>query len=209
MNWMNWTRTTLTERVFTSQGSNEMEPGSSVMERKGIGVILMAVCALVVMMLGLGCEQGTPTSPTSSLTQSGALATDAQGQVTSLTAAGAGDIQQARGGKPGPPGGRDDDKVTYRVEAVALGCADGNAWVATNGESREGLFARWPDDLTVTTVAPGGGVSLTGRASANVILGKKPFDKVATVIKRFPIEHSVGVYYFVKRYLILLRFRIY
>ena len=65
------------------------------------------------------------------------------------------------------------------MEAVAPGCVAGNAWVLpNNGESGEGLFARWPDDLTVTTVAPGGGVSLTGRASANVILGKKPFDKV-------------------------------
>ena len=40
----NWTRTSLTERLFTSQGGNEMKPGGNVMERKGIRVILMAGC---------------------------------------------------------------------------------------------------------------------------------------------------------------------
>ena len=136
--------------------------------------------SLIFLAFSIGaCESQAPTAPTSSLTPSGALATGAQGQVTSLTAVGAGDIQQAKGGKPGPPGGKDNDKVTYSVEAVAPGCADGNAWVLPNNGESEGLFARWPDDLTVTTVAPGGGVSLTGRASANVVLGKRPFDWVA------------------------------
>ena len=67
--------------------------------------------SLILLAFSIGaCEGQGPTAPTSSLTQSGALATDAQGQVTSLTAVGAGDIQQARGGKGGGK-----DKVAYSV----------------------------------------------------------------------------------------------
>ena len=74
--------------------------------------------ALLVAVLGWACESQAPTAPTSSLTQSGALATGAQGQMTTVSDGGAGDIQQARGGKPG---GKNDDKVRYSVVTVPPG----------------------------------------------------------------------------------------
>ena len=58
----NWTRTSLTQRLFTSQGGNEMDPGGNVMERKGIGVILMAVC-LVFAFSAMPAEAAPKPKP--------------------------------------------------------------------------------------------------------------------------------------------------
>ena len=83
--------------------------------------------SLIFLAFSIGaCESQAPTAPTSSLTQSGALATDAQGQVTSLTAAGAGDIQQAKGGK----GGGKQGTVTYTFKVVpdTFCNGDSSAW---------------------------------------------------------------------------------
>ena len=143
--------------------------------------------SLILLAFSIGaCESQSPTAPTSSLTPSGALATGAQGQVTSLTAVGAGDIQQAKGGKPCEEGdtrpkcndeGNDNNKVAYSVKATKGDCNDPlwNAWIGADGVTGEkGLFVRWgDDDLTVTTVPlPGSGFALVllhNNAIANVI----------------------------------------
>ena len=128
--------------------------------------------SLLLLAFSIGaCEGQGPTAPTSSLTQSGALATGAQGQMTTLTDGGTGDIQQARGGKDcvkgdtrpkcneEPPDGDGNDKVTYSVDAVApppsLGCADWNTWISSSPgftHQNGSLSPRWgPGDLKVTT----------------------------------------------------------
>ena len=122
------------------------------------------------------CESQAPTAPTSSLTQSGALATDAQGQVTSLTAAGAGDIQQAKGGK----GGGNQGTVTYEFKVVRDGdnfCSsvgqDASAWhspeptlpreIKLSDKISTGAFWRGVDQADKLTVWPdGAGEALQG-----------------------------------------------
>ena len=130
--------------------------------------------SLIFLAFSIGaCESQAPTAPTSSLTQSGALATGAQGQMTTLTDVGAGDsgIRQLKGGKPceegdtrpkcneEPPDGNDNDKVRYFVNAVAgPSCSDpNNTWSSDPTRSalthqNGSLNPRWGNGaLTVTT----------------------------------------------------------
>ena len=117
--------------------------------------------SLIFLAFSIGaCESQGPTAPTSSLTQSGALATGAQGQMTTLTDGGTGDIQQARGGKPCEEGdtrpkcndeGNDSNRVAYSVLAEKGSCPfrtaqdQANAWASgIPGFTREGdLHPRW------------------------------------------------------------------
>ena len=133
--------------------------------------------SLILLALSIrACESQAPTAPTSSLTQSGALASGAQGQMTTVTGGGTGDIQQARGGKEcvegdtrpkcneQPPEENNNDKVRYLVNAVLAGpCTTtnkDNAWFSTSSaltHQNGSLNPRWgpgPGGLTVTTSAP-------------------------------------------------------
>ena len=130
--------------------------------------------SLIFLAFSIGaCESQAPTAPTS---LGPAAVGVSSGSVASGTSA-SGALGVRRGGK------RKDDKPVFEVDAVlAWPCTAlnaSNSWVSTSpGLTGDGsLSPRWAQgDLTVTTVAPGGGVFLTGRASVNVILGK---DKVA------------------------------
>ena len=138
--------------------------------------------SLIFLAFSIGaCESQAPTAPTSSLTQSGALATGAQGQMTTVTDGGAGDsgIRQLKGGKPceegdtrpkcneEPPDGNDNDKVRYFVNAVAgPSCSDpDNTWSSDPTRSalthqNGSLNPRWGNGALTVTTKPDDGVGV-------------------------------------------------
>ena len=152
--------------------------------------------SLILLAFSIGaCESQAPTAPTSSLTQSGALATGAQGQTTTLADVGARDsgIQQAKGGNPGPPGGKDDDKsVAYSVKATQGDCPSRNddpvlnrndpLWNAWTSDipgftSKNTLFTKWPIGALTVTINGPGNIELKGK-SATVGMHKGQIVKV-------------------------------
>ena len=110
--------------------------------------------ALLLAVLGWACEQGSPTSPTSSLTPPGAPATGAQGQTTTPTAARPGDsgTQQVKGGK-----GKNQVSYLVDVEPGDFCGSDPSAWKSGSSAStipRGTLWVTWGNHDNGLEVCP-------------------------------------------------------